>query len=95
MPRSDINIINPSGQTAGDIARFWNHQEVVDIIQPSDDPHAHHYKHNKLINFFGHGMLDRVGHRRRDQAWLDKVRVASTTKYILLADLQVGSWQMF
>lgn len=87
--RSDKEIINSSGQNAADIARFWNHKEALDVLEPTEEaPEPSHFKHVKHVNFFGHGTLDRASEKRKDKAWLEQMRTNPQTKYILLSDLQ-------
>ena len=86
--RSDKDIINSSGQTAADIARFWNHNEALGILEPSSDaPEPSQFKHYKHVNFFGHGTLDRASDKRKDKEWLEQAKRNPRTQYILLSDL--------
>ena len=87
--RCDKEMINSSGQSAADIARFWNHKEALEILEPSKDaPQPAQFKHYKHVNFFGHGVLDRASDKRKDKEWLDEARKTPQSKYILLSDLQ-------
>ncbi|ESO89644.1 hypothetical protein LOTGIDRAFT_125016 [Lottia gigantea] len=81
----DVNILNSSGQTALDIAKFWNHQDVVDFLTgksrlPED---------SQLYNFYSRNPLYRAADKRKDSDWLDSTLKLETTNIIVFRDLNV------
>ncbi len=37
VSRADVNVVNPSGQTASDIAKFWSHFDVIEALVGDKD----------------------------------------------------------
>ncbi len=85
-----MEVLNSSGHTALDIAKFWNHEKVVKLLAPDDDQFQQRGGHSKkeTVNFFSNNPLDRAAHRRKDGDWLKTTMMKPSTKYILLSDLQ-------
>lgn len=72
----DVNIMNASGQTALDIASFWNHQDSAaflrkhSIVSPVD----------QAVNYFSHNPLYRASDIRKNSAWLGSTIKQTGTK---------------
>lgn len=77
---ADSSKANAIGQTAYDIASFWNHRPIVKLLEnnsSTDDP-------CELVHFFAVQDLDRCSERRKDQAWLDQTMFSNPdTKFLL------------
>ena len=52
VDRADINIINSSGQNALEIAKFWNHPDIVELLTGDTDKRDISL-YNKVILYFG------------------------------------------
>ena len=50
MNRADVNVINSSGQNVVEIAKFWNHQNIVDLLEGDTDKKDISL-YNKVIKF--------------------------------------------
>ncbi|XP_007891324.1 peroxisomal NADH pyrophosphatase NUDT12 isoform X1 [Callorhinchus milii] len=77
----DSSISNNSGQTALDIAKFWGHNHIVDLLlNASGGPEEFH-------NFFNRTFLNRLSEKRTDSEWLKAKETHSATVYILFSNL--------
>lgn len=82
---ADVSLINKSGQTAFQIAEFWNHEECCKVLDPNKNGPSKALPAKEIVNFFGNYPLDRQALRRTDQSWLEAAQKNPTTKYILLS----------
>ncbi|XP_071845851.1 NAD-capped RNA hydrolase NUDT12-like isoform X1 [Apostichopus japonicus] len=85
---ANAKLVNKSGQTALQIAEFWSHSECCKSLQQNDDDMTKSQA-PEVVNFFGHGLLDRQALRRGDKSWLDSTMKEPSTKYILLSKQNV------
>lgn len=70
---------NTLGQTAHDIASFWNHDGVKIALQPD-------YNENiprEPVHFFTVRNLDRASEKRKNSQWLKSTLVDSTNAHII------------
>ena len=92
---SDPDILNSSGQTAKDIAKFWNYPEISKLLDksPTNDNLPGYAIMNTTEchddkNFFANGFLDRAAHKRKDIEWLKEMTANETTVFLLFKDLE-------
>lgn len=81
----DTNIVNKTGQTAQDIALFWDQNLAAKLIE------AHMKEENpdqQLRNFFSLNHLDRASEKRKDKEWLQAKISNETSKFLLLSELK-------
>ena len=82
--RCDVNIINGTGQTALDIAMFWNHSDVAKQLR--SEAKGQHPDDN-LRNYFSLNNLNRCSDKRKDKTWLRNKMLQENTKFILFSNL--------
>lgn len=81
----DTNIVNKTGQTAQDIALFWDQNLAAKLIE------AHMKGENpdqQLRNFFSLNHLDRASEKRKDKEWLQAKISDETSQFLLLSELK-------
>ncbi|KAI4882822.1 hypothetical protein NFI96_025048 [Prochilodus magdalenae] len=87
----DKDLMNKSGQTAHDIAKFWGHRHIASLLASGGDgsPHGILQRGGELEheNYFNREYLDRMGDKRADSAWLAAKQVASQTVFLLFHNL--------
>ncbi|XP_077989508.1 NAD-capped RNA hydrolase NUDT12-like [Glandiceps talaboti] len=81
---SDASVMTTSGQTARDIAKFWNHRNVVRIFE--DNPTLGFQNDQNVVNFFGHNPLDRSAHRRSNKEWIATSMKDARSVFVLFSD---------
>lgn len=77
----DECLINHNGQTALDIAKFWNHKAVQDILSKKSS------ENKEFKNFFSSNPLDRYGNMRSNAEWIEKVSKQPDTVYVIFHEL--------
>ncbi|KAL5004218.1 hypothetical protein ScPMuIL_017674 [Solemya velum] len=81
----NTDIINSTGQTALDIAMFWNQKDAANIL-------SQHYKtgnpDQQVRNYFSLNHLRRCAEKRKDLEWQKSVFSQDSTKYILFSELK-------
>ena len=80
-----MNTLNSTGQTALDIANFWNNTAASEALSKISKEHE---QPEKAINFFGHNAIDRTADKRKDKQWIEQTMALPNTQYVLMADLQ-------
>lgn len=82
--RCDANLINSTGQTALDIALFWNHADVArqlqlkaSVVNPDEN----------LRNYYSFNLLNRCSDKRKDKTWMRNKILASNTRFIIFHNL--------
>ncbi|XP_054467337.1 peroxisomal NADH pyrophosphatase NUDT12 [Anoplopoma fimbria] len=82
--------VNSSSQSAYDIAKFWGHRHVADLLGRTDDgcrrvlPGADLHQQE---NYFSRETLDRLSAKRTDKVWLEDKRSDPDTVYLLFSNL--------
>lgn len=71
--------MNNLGQTAYDIASFWNHKEVMSLLSLPDDNLP-----QEPVHFFTVKNLDRASEKRKDSDWLKQNLASSPNSRILV-----------
>lgn len=83
--RCDTNIVNKTGQTAQDIALFWDQDTAARLIET-------HMKEvnpdQQLRNFFSLNLLNRASEKRKDKQWIDSKVRDNSSQFLLLSDLK-------
>uniref|UniRef100_A0A3Q3WNK0 NAD-capped RNA hydrolase NUDT12 n=1 Tax=Mola mola TaxID=94237 RepID=A0A3Q3WNK0_MOLML len=82
--------VNSSSQTAYDIAKFWGHRHISNLLCQTDDgchPVLPGSYSNPQEIYFSREMLDRLGGKRTDNAWLDAKQSEPGTIYLLFSNL--------
>ena len=77
--------MNKTGQTALDIAQFWDQSEATSLIM---DYVKHDNPDKQLRNFFSYNPLLRCAEKRKDTNWLENKMREDSTKYIAFCELQ-------
>ncbi|XP_064609858.1 NAD-capped RNA hydrolase NUDT12-like isoform X2 [Liolophura sinensis] len=81
----DKEALNPSGQTALDIATFWNHKGAADILRSQTKEQR---LDQNCRNYFSLNLLNRAAEKRKNKAWLEDTMQKTSTRYILFTDLK-------
>ncbi|XP_013379488.1 peroxisomal NADH pyrophosphatase NUDT12 [Lingula anatina] len=82
---SDPSIMNSTGQTALDIASFWNHQDAAKVLKEKPETAK---SSEQVINYFGHHILDRAADKRKNPQWISQAMKKSDSKYIIISELR-------
>ncbi|KAK7496825.1 hypothetical protein BaRGS_00011805 [Batillaria attramentaria] len=77
----DVNIMNASGQTALDIASFWNHTDCATFLQK----HSTQSPYDQAVNYYSQNPLYRASDLRKDSAWLEAAMKKEATKFIVFS----------
>ena len=89
--RCDVSVMNASGQTALDIAYFWNHSDIVTLLSKPDATDSNNSSvlpNQGMVHYFGiNNPIDRCGNKRKDAKWIETVMQKETTQFILFSDL--------
>lgn len=82
--------VNASSQTAYDIAKFWGHRHISNLLGRTDDS-CHRVLPgsdlNQHENYFSREMLDRLSGKRTDQVWLEAKQSHPDTVFLLFSNL--------
>ena len=78
--------MNSTGQTALDIAMFWNHSDVARQLRSEDKVQNPDIN---LRNYFSLNNLNRCSDKRKDKTWLRNKMLQENTKFILFSNLNV------
>ncbi|XP_021370899.1 peroxisomal NADH pyrophosphatase NUDT12-like isoform X2 [Mizuhopecten yessoensis] len=81
----DINLVNKTGQTAEDIAVFWDQKKAANMLTDfikKENPDK------QLRNYFSLNNLDRMAENRKDKDWLQSRLKKETTRFIIFSDLK-------
>lgn len=79
-----MNVINSTGQTALDIALFWNHPEIIQqLTEQVKDTNPD----KNLSNYFSMNLLNRCSEKRKDKTWLRNKMLAANSRFILFHNL--------
>ncbi|KAF7652793.1 hypothetical protein LDENG_00092230 [Lucifuga dentata] len=87
----DKFLVNGSSQTAYDIARFWGHRHVSNLLARTDDNCQRVLPTSDLIeqeNYFSRETLDRLSAKRTDAAWLEDKRCDPNSVYLLFSNVR-------
>ncbi|XP_010748811.2 NAD-capped RNA hydrolase NUDT12 [Larimichthys crocea] len=82
--------VNSSSHTAFDIAKFWGHRHISDLLGRTDDrcqrvlPGSDLNQHE---NYFNRETLDRLAVKRTDKVWLEAKQNNPDTVYLLFSNL--------
>ncbi|CAK6976185.1 peroxisomal NADH pyrophosphatase NUDT12 [Scomber scombrus] len=82
--------VNGSSQTAYDIAKFWGHRHISNLLSGTDDGCRRILPTsdlNQQENFFSRETLDRLSEKRTDAGWLEAKQSDSDTVYLLFSNL--------
>ncbi|XP_070690423.1 NAD-capped RNA hydrolase NUDT12 isoform X2 [Pempheris klunzingeri] len=82
--------VNSSSQTAYDIAKFWGHRHISDLLCRTDDVCQRVLPDSDLDrqeNYFSRETLDRLSGKRTDQVWLEAKHKDPSTVYLLFSSL--------
>ncbi|XP_048448440.1 NAD-capped RNA hydrolase NUDT12 [Rhincodon typus] len=86
----DKSISNNSGQTALDIAEFWGHKHIADLLaNPKSDARSRMWYDGpeENENYFGRTLLNRLSVKRTNSDWIKNKQIQPTTVYILFSNL--------
>ncbi|MEQ2172210.1 hypothetical protein GOODEAATRI_018717 [Goodea atripinnis] len=86
----DKFTVNSSSQTAYDIAKFWGHRHIANLLSRSADGCRRILPAADLSpqeNYFGRETLDRLSRKRTDKVWLETKQSDSDTIYLLFSNL--------
>lgn len=89
-PSCDKFSVNSSSQTAYDIAKFWGHRHISDLLSRTDGGCRRVLPGSDLDqreNYFGRETLDRLSSKRTDQVWLEAKQSDPDTVYLLFSNL--------
>lgn len=86
----DKFIVNSSSQTAYDIAKFWGHKHIADLLGRTDDGRQRVLLGSHISpqeNYFSRETLDRLSGKRTDEAWLEAEQRKPDTVYLMFSNL--------
>ncbi|KAJ2957854.1 hypothetical protein NQZ79_g6476 [Umbelopsis isabellina] len=91
------DIVNSEGKTAYAMAEFWGFDEVAKVLKPDDKPTEsatqedtvvkHKFRSNN-VNYFAGSPLNRFSWFRSDNAILNRLLRAQSTRFVLLSELK-------
>ncbi|XP_069025457.1 NAD-capped RNA hydrolase NUDT12 [Embiotoca jacksoni] len=82
--------VNSSSQTAYDIAKFWGHGHISNLLGRTDEGCQRVLPGSGLSpqeNYFSRETLDRLSGKRTDKVWLEAKRSDPDTVYLLFSNL--------
>ncbi|KAL7885086.1 hypothetical protein AOLI_G00078560 [Acnodon oligacanthus] len=89
---SNKGLMNKSGQTAHDIAKFWGHKHIASLLVSGAEsslnellPHKGAMDHE---NYFNREYLDRRSDKRTDSGWLAAKQISPKTVFLLFHNLE-------
>ncbi len=77
--------MNKAGQTAVDIADFWNQTAIAHLLTRHIKGQTDDDQDKTTTNYFGHNPLDRSANKRTDKAWLAAITKDQKTKFLLFS----------
>lgn len=86
----DRTLVNKSRQTALDIAKFWGHKHIVDLLTNSKGGPKPNFLQNtkeEHENYFSNTFLDRRSEKRTDSNWLKSKQTHVSSIYLIFSDL--------
>ncbi|XP_028661148.1 peroxisomal NADH pyrophosphatase NUDT12 [Erpetoichthys calabaricus] len=85
----DKSLANEAGQTALDIAKFWGHTHIVNLLAYSKmcSPSSPSSTSEDLACYFSRTFLDKMSQKRTDSEWLKSKQLHPSTVYIVFSDL--------
>ncbi|KAM3611573.1 uncharacterized protein V6R79_020695 [Siganus canaliculatus] len=86
----DKFLVNTSSQTAYDIAKFWGHRHICNVLSRTNDDCQRVLPASDLCyheNYFGRATLDRLSGKRTDKLWLEAKQSSPDTVYLLFSNL--------
>ncbi|XP_053313662.1 NAD-capped RNA hydrolase NUDT12 [Spea bombifrons] len=86
----DKSLVNKSKQTALDIAKFWGHKHIVNLLANSKGgPRPQFFTSNEGEQdiFFCSTFLDRKSNKRTDTDWLKAKQMQNSSVYLLFSNL--------
>uniref|UniRef100_A0ABM0MXH7 Peroxisomal NADH pyrophosphatase NUDT12-like n=1 Tax=Saccoglossus kowalevskii TaxID=10224 RepID=A0ABM0MXH7_SACKO len=78
------DAVSNSGQSALDIAKFWNHVNVIRVFE--DHPRTSYKDKEAPTNFFGYNPLDRCAVKRSDDKWLESTLQKDDSVFLLYSN---------
>ncbi|XP_068103551.1 NAD-capped RNA hydrolase NUDT12 [Hyperolius riggenbachi] len=86
----DKTLVNKSRQTALDIAKFWGHKHIVDLLtntKGGTKPFFLEDTKEEYENYFNSSFLDRKSDKRTDVNWLKSKQTHASSVYIIFSNL--------
>ncbi|XP_008285922.1 NAD-capped RNA hydrolase NUDT12 [Stegastes partitus] len=86
----DKYSVNSSSQTAYDIAKFWGHRHISNLLGRTDEGCQRVLPGSEIIpqeNYFSREMLDRLSGKRTDKTWLEAKHSDPDTVYLMFSKL--------
>ncbi|CAH2297132.1 peroxisomal NADH pyrophosphatase NUDT12 [Pelobates cultripes] len=86
----DKSLVNKSRQTALDIAKFWGHKHIVNLLSNSKGgpiPHVLVNAEEEYENYFSSTFLDRRSDKRTGTDWLKAKQTQASSVYIVFSNL--------
>ncbi|CAI9588183.1 unnamed protein product [Staurois parvus] len=86
----DRTLVNKSRQTALDIAKFWGHKHIVDLLTQSKGGPKPYFLQNakeEHENYFSSTFLDRKSDKRTDSNWLKYKQTQASSIYLIFSSL--------
>ncbi|GFR92388.1 peroxisomal NADH pyrophosphatase NUDT12 [Elysia marginata] len=75
----DMQVMNASGQTALDIAQFWNHKDAASILSQ----HKENVLFDQIHNYYSLNPLYRASDLRKEESTLQALKKNISSKFIL------------
>ncbi|XP_076859633.1 NAD-capped RNA hydrolase NUDT12 [Brachyhypopomus gauderio] len=86
------DLVNKSGHTAYDIARFWGHKHIADLLVGGRDGKLHARLPSTGVieheNYFSREYLSRMSDKRTDSEWLSAKQSSPETVFLLFHNLE-------
>ncbi|KAM4616884.1 NAD-capped RNA hydrolase NUDT12 [Polymixia lowei] len=82
--------VNKSSRTAYDIAKFWGHRHISNLLASTDDRCQRVLPTSDLSqqeNYFSRETLDRLSEKRTDPGWLEAKQNSPDSVYLLFSNL--------
>ncbi|XP_023130029.2 peroxisomal NADH pyrophosphatase NUDT12 isoform X2 [Amphiprion ocellaris] len=86
----DKCLVNSSSQTAYDIAKFWGHRHISNLLSRTDEGSQRVLPGSEVSpqeNYFSREMLDRLSGKRTDKTWLESKHSDPDTVYLMFSKL--------
>ncbi|CAK8694442.1 unnamed protein product [Clavelina lepadiformis] len=84
---ADPLAMNKNGQTATDVASFWNQNSALNAVRGF--LRAKKSPELEFVNYFSHGVVDRQAYKRSDKGHIESVMKSEKSRFVVFGELRL------